>query len=200
MMQRIIITSTFILISFLSIGQIVHSDTAKKWYVPTHATIQYAGNFGFISAGGGYDFFIDRMSFDLMFGYLPESIGGITIFSLNLKTVYKPWGFKVFEDKLTIVPLNIGFLTMHAFGEQYTKFRKSGDYPRGYYWWPNSNRLGISFGQNFMYPIGADKTISTIELYWNVSADDLSLYSFAENEVVKIKHIYGFDFGFRVYF
>ncbi len=152
-MKNFIAIVLFCLISLSAISQIVHSDTTKKWYIPTHASVQYAGGFGFLSAGAGYDFFKDRLSVDIMFGYLPESIGGISIFSLNSKTIYKPWHFDIKKLPVTFVPINIGFITMHAFGEQYTKFKKSGDYPQGYYWWPNSTRIGISLGQNYFYKL-----------------------------------------------
>lgn len=179
-------------------GQIQYSDSTKNWYIPTHAVAQFAGGFGFLSAGTGYDFFEDRLSFDISFGYLPESIGGISITSLNSKTTYKPWHKVLKEPNITFTPVNFSALTMHAFGEQYTKFRKSGDYPQGYYWWPNSTRVGIAIGQSYF--INSINKIRALELFWNTSTDDLLLYSFFENKVVKRRHIYSFDFGVKVYF
>lgn len=181
-------------------AQIVYSDTTRKWYVPSHASAQFAGNFGFLSLGAGYDFFKDRCSFDIMAGYLPESVGGVSIFSLNSKFVYKPWHLPLEKVRFSLVPINVGMYTVHAFGENYTKLRKSGNYPQGYYWWPNSTRIGFSVGQNIFFPREPEDMITAFEFYWDLSADDLSLYSYFENEVVERKHIYHFDFGARVYF
>jgi hypothetical protein len=200
-MKKITLVGMLLLLSGWLLAQSVHSDTSKRWYVPTHATIQYAGGFGFLSGGLGYDLFSDHLSVDVLFGYLPEPIGGIDIYSLNTKTIFKPWVLSITEkERINFSPIFIGITTMHAFGNQYTKFKKSGHYPQGYYWWPNSTRFGITFGQNYFYTLNANALIHTLELYWSVSADDLGMYSYFENHVVKRSHIYTMDFGAKIYF
>ncbi len=199
-MNKLYTVLILMLISALGFGQSVHSDTSKAWYVPTHATLQYAGGFGFLSVGPGYDLLNDHLAVDVMFGYLPESIGGITIYSLNTKTTFKPWTLNITEsERVNFNPIFIGLTTMYAFGNQYTKFKKSGNYPQGYYWW-TSTRFGLAFGQNYFFLLDAQALIHTLEVYWSVSADDLGMYSFFENHVVKRSHIYTMDFGLKAYF
>jgi hypothetical protein len=200
-MRKIYLTLLFYAIVTITYSQIIHSDTSKRWYAPTHVSLQFAGGQGFLSAGAGYDFFNDHLSFDVMVGYLPQSIGGISIWSINSKTTYKPWILPLGQIKeMSVAPFYFGLNTMHAIGEQYTKFKKSGDYPQGYYWWPNSTRIGFAFGQNYYYNLNPKAALHTMEFYWSVSADDLGLYSYFENKIVKRKHIYTLDFGLKAYF
>ncbi len=184
---------------FLQVSsQIIYSDTSKKWYRPNHIVLQYAGDFGFLSGGVGFDFVDDKISIDFLVGYVPASIGGIDIYTLNLKSVYKPFHYRI-NKNITVVPFNIGFISSHAMGSQYNK-TKSGIYPDGYYWWPANNRVGPSFGQNYYYSIEKKKHKRVIEFYWDFVANDLGLYTYFDNKEAKLYHIFSFDCGLKWYF
>ncbi|OYT16449.1 MAG: hypothetical protein B7C24_07785 [Bacteroidetes bacterium 4572_77] len=198
-MKKLLIIGLLLLISYSNQAQVIHSDTSERWYKPTHASLQYAGGFGLLAAGVGYDFFKDRMSFDILFGYLPKSVGGVRIFSLNTKTVYKPYTFS-FKKNFAVVPFNVGIITTHAFGKEYSSIDKSGKYPDGYYWWPGNTRIGPSFGQNYYYSFQRKQKMHSLEIYWDFHANDFGLYSYFDNKKVKIKDIFSFDIGLRWYF
>ncbi|NPD44842.1 MULTISPECIES: hypothetical protein [unclassified Lentimicrobium] len=178
-------------------AQIIYSDTSTKWYHIDHASLQYAGGIGWIAGGMGFDFVNDKIAIDFLAGYLPTGIGGVRVFTLNLKSNYKPWHFRVNEN-LSIVPINIGFISSHAIGEQYNK-NKKGIYPEGYYWWPANNRIGPSIGQNYFFTITSGKR-RVVEIYWDLSCDDFGLYTYFDNKTVKLHHIFNFDLGFKWYF
>lgn len=178
----------------------VFSDTTKKLYVPNHIVVQYAGGFGFLSAGLGFDFSSDKIALDILVGYLPKSIGGIDIWAIGAKSVYKPWQISIGKN-MSIVPVNIGVFTIHAIGKQYSKIKHSNYYPKGYYWWPSNTRIGPTIGQNYYFSILKQKgEIKTLEIYWDFSADDFGIYSYFDNKTVKLKNIFFFDIGIKYYF
>ena len=57
----------------------VHSPAQFKKIVPHYAKLQFAGGIGFLSAGIGYQSKNKRLQYDLMYGYVPESLGGVEI-------------------------------------------------------------------------------------------------------------------------
>ncbi|GAA4835919.1 hypothetical protein [Algivirga pacifica] len=62
----------------------------RKWYIPSHAKVQYAGITGWLAVGPGYE--IGKKNWwqiDALYGYVPESIGGQRSHHLSLKNTFK---------------------------------------------------------------------------------------------------------------
>jgi len=193
----------FLVLIFLYSGfaqsQILNKDTTHKWFMPTHAITQFAGDLGFISVGVGYNLNKNKLTIDFLVGYLPESIGEINLITLNTKTSYRPWFISGFNKNHYFVPVNMGLYSTYAFGEQYTKL-VGENYPDNYYWWTTRTRYGISMGQSIFYKFKTNINIGAMELYYEIGTNDFLLYSFFENEEINIFDISHFDFGFRIYF
>ena len=56
-----------------------------KALIPDHGTLQFAGGIGFLSGGIGYDSKTKRIQTDILYGYVPQKLGGVTIHSITGK-------------------------------------------------------------------------------------------------------------------
>ena len=188
-----------VLCSGLAQSQILSKDTTHKWFIPTHAISQFAGDLGFISVGAGYSLNKNRLTVDFLVGYLPEAIGEINLLTLNTKTAYRPWFVSVLKGNHYFVPIQLGLYSSYAFGEQYTKL-VGEDYPDDYYWWTTRTRYGITLGQSIFLKSKPVLGISAVEIYYELGTNDFLLFSMFENEEITIFDISHFDFGLRLYF
>ena len=78
-------SSSAMLLFFLLVttGKLFAQKKGFKISPPDHIKIQYAGGMGFISIGAGYSTKNQKLEGDLYYGYLPESIGGVSIHSIS---------------------------------------------------------------------------------------------------------------------
>jgi hypothetical protein len=112
--------------------------------VPDHAKLQLAGNIGFVSPGIGYQLAGRRIHLDLLFGWVPASIGGDDVYSATGKITYAPWHLRAGE-RWRIEPFRPALQLTHTFGSQY--FTRSPDrYPSGYYDLPTGWYSGVAVG------------------------------------------------------
>ncbi|MCX2745282.1 hypothetical protein OO013_15495 [Mangrovivirga sp. M17] len=172
--------SKFILILLF---QIPFESKSQIDLQPDFVNFQYAGNFGFISFGGGYDLLKPEkpthLNLGFYFGYLPEKIGGIEEYSLNTKLTYIPDVRIDINDKVDLNFFSVGLFINYAFGDNYFN-RWSSHYPDGYYWWTPSVRFGVFVGGGLNIKKGnSDKDF--ISLYYDFSTHDLELVSYVQN-------------------
>ncbi|MBU8891359.1 MAG: hypothetical protein KOO66_01160 [Bacteroidales bacterium] len=189
----------FILYAGLAQSQALNENNPKKWYVPSHAVSQFAGDLGFLSVGAGYGIKENKLTIDFLFGYLPEFAGGADIFTLNTKIVYRPWYINIFQKQHYFVPVKFGLYSSYSVGEQYTKLNGE-DYPEGYYWWTTNTRYGVTLGQSLMLFSKETAKIKAKEIFYEFGTNDLLLFSFFDNEEIRIYEITHFDCGIRIYF
>lgn len=145
-----------------------------KWYIPDSFVLQYAGSIGFLSAGGGYDIFHKKASVDLLFGYLPGTIGGHDLETITLKFTASPW--KIRAGKTTIYPFSTGTYFTYTMGGRYSSDLPSW-YPDGYYWWSEAVRANIFIGGKVRHKIHD----SVWEGYYEIGTNELKLVSYAQN-------------------
>lgn len=145
---------------------------------PSHAKIQYAGNIGFISAGVGYTFWKEKGQTDVLLGYLPKSIGGVTITTLTAKAAYYPWQIKI-GDTYNYEPIYGGIYLSYAFGSKYYTVLPDY-YPRGYYWWPTALRAGLFIGGRIKKDISFGP-VDHLGFYYEFGTYDLKLISVLSN-------------------
>ncbi|WP_205748100.1 hypothetical protein [Dyadobacter luticola] len=152
---------------------------SKKWYLPDHMKLQFAGGVGFLSGGPGYSSRNKTLETDILFGFLPQKFGGDALVTITGKTTYSPWRIPV-RNEHYIVPASIGFYLSYTFGPQFDS-KWPSYYPKGYYWWATSFRpgayIGGKVGKNFIYK----ERKRGIEAYYELGTYDLLLVSYAQN-------------------
>lgn len=122
----------------------------RAWYVPDHAAAQLAGNTGFVSAGAGYAVARERLLADVLFGWVPESVGGLDIFSLTAKLGWAPWRLE--RGEWALRPLVAGAQLTYTFGGQYFLVQPDR-YPEHYYPRPTALQLGFTIGGALATPL-----------------------------------------------
>jgi hypothetical protein len=154
-----------------------YAQTKSKW-IPDHAKLQFAGNIGFFSLGLGYASRRETWEGDLYYGYVPESVGGLTIHSMTLKSTWfpiHPFNRKNFQLK----PLSLGLLVNYTFGKQYFGFTPE-NYPYDYYGFPTSLHVGAFAGGQVNLNHGG-RIFKSTGIYYEVGTIDRQLLSYINN-------------------
>ena len=178
-------------------GQRVETfQKSRKWYLPDHMKLQFAGGIGFLSAGPGYSSKNKTLETDILFGFLPQKFGGDALISITGKTTYSPWRIPVKTDYY-VAPFSLGFYLSYTFGPQFdTKWPTY--YPKGYYWWATAFRpgayVGGKAGKNFMRKSRARGA----EFYYELGTYDLLLVSYVQNRAfLNLSDIVNLSFGVK---
>lgn len=112
--------------------------------IPDHLTVQFAGEIGFLSAGFGYRFAQGKIRLDLLYGWVPASIGGDDLYALTGKVTLAPWQLSL-GDRWRLEPIHAAVQGTRSFGSQYFTLQPSR-YPRGYYDLPTAWYSGVAVG------------------------------------------------------
>ncbi|MCF0059276.1 hypothetical protein [Dyadobacter sp. CY356] len=171
----------------------------RKWFIPDHLKLHFAGNIGFLSGGPGYVSRNKTLETDLLFGFLPKKFGGDALITISAKTTYSPWKIHLKNDYY-IRPFSIGAYLSYTFGPQFdTKWPSY--YPAGYYWWATSFRPGAYVGGK----VGRDLIINNrrkqFEFYYELGSYDLLMISYVQNlDYLKLSDIVNLSFGVKMAF
>ncbi len=187
---------TFFLMIFCSV-----TIFAKNPLIPDYATLQYAGNIGLMGIGSGYQFFDDSLQVGVIYGYLPESIGGVLAHSLSLKTTYIPWHIDL-GRKLLFSPFMIGITMIHNLGNHFFLIQPNR-YPDGYY-----RQTALHFapftGMKLIWNKKILPYLSGVELYFEVGSIDYYLRDYliskTEEGYLSLSDIINVAMGCRFYF
>jgi hypothetical protein len=197
-MRKILI---FLILFTGSVGYAQEAETEprRKWYIPDHMKLQFAGNIGFISGGPGYISRNEKLETDLLFGFLPQKYGGDALVSITLKTTYSPWRIPL-KNTYYIDPFSMGIWLSYTFGPQFdTKWPSY--YPAGYYWWATSMRPGIYFGGKAGKQINFNKKKRGFEAYYELGTYELKMITYAQNVgTVKLSDIFSLALGVKLAF
>jgi len=153
-------------------------DDELPFYVPSQAKLQFAGNIGLLSAGGGWSWFHRSLDLDLLFGWVPPLQGDEAIYTGTLKATGWPVALDLGED-WRLRPISVGGVASLTFGDEYWILQPDR-YPHDYYEFSTAVRfgafLGGSFGRRF-----PQATVRNIDLYWEFGVTDLELWMLLEN-------------------
>jgi hypothetical protein len=162
-----------------SISITAQKSKLVKALIPDHGTLQFAGGIGFLSAGVGYDSKSKRIQTDILYGYVPEKLGGVTIHCITGKFTWIAVPGKL-KNNFKIDWLSTGILINYTFGKQYF-FLSPDKYPLKYYGLPTAAHVGIFTGGSVRYKKAC--------LYYEWGTTDRDLASYVGN----IKAIPFFD-------
>lgn len=172
-------------------------ESERRWYVPDHYKLQFAGKIGFLSVGAGYLHAKEKLETDIYFGYLPKSIGGDYIETFTLKSTFFPWN-KEIGNGYNIRPFSVGFYLSYSFGSEFDTILPN-EYPRGYYWWATSLRFGGFIGGSISKELPNSRVFQNITFYYELGTYDLLFLSYIQNlETVRIYDVTSLALGIKL--
>ncbi len=176
------------------------SHTRKPgWYVPDFATLQYAGSIGMFAGGGGYSIFHDKATVELLFGFVPGSVGNAPLETITLKFTAAPWKVR-FNQGITWQPLTMGTYFCYTPGREFSSDLPSW-YPDGYYWWSEAVRVNIFIGGSASIRTDRLRHISRLDLYYELGTNEIKLVSYVQNpDYLSVGKIIHAGVGLRVHF
>ena len=192
-------SSSAMLLFFLLVttGKIFAQKKGFKISPPDHIKIQYAGGMGFISIGAGYSTKNQKLEGDLYYGYLPKSIGGVSIHSISAKTTWIPI-HSVSIKKYQVEPLMTGLIVNYNFGKQYFSFDPPY-YPYRYYSFPTAIHSALFLGSRIGYNFPTQSYVKRISLYYEILSFDREIISFVSNtKSLRITDIVTLALGVKV--
>jgi hypothetical protein len=164
---------------------------------PDHIKVQYAGGVGFISIGAGYNTKNQKLEGDLYYGYLPESIGGVSIHSISGKVTWIPI-HSVSIKKYQAEPLMTGLIVNYSFGKQYFSFDPPY-YPYRYYSFPTAIHSALFLGSRIGYNFPTQSYVKRISVYYEILSFDREIISFVSNtKSLKITEIVILALGVKI--
>ena len=164
---------------------------------PDNIKLQYAGGMGFISIGAGYTTKNQKLEGDLYYGYLPESVGGVSIHSISGKITWIPI-HPVSIKKYQVEPLMTGLIVNYNFGKQYFSFDPPY-YPYRYYSFPTAIHSALFLGSRIGYNFPTQSFVKRISLYYEILSFDREIISFVSNtKSLKITDIVTLALGVKV--
>lgn len=191
--MKILFTILFLLNFSVSDAQ---DSSQKNRALPDHVKLQFAGSIGFLSLGAGYETRNKNWDFDLFYGYVPESIGGVEIHTLTAKTTFSPIK-PLTTGSIAIRPLSVGAFVAYTFGEQYFLFNPE-KYPLSYYDYPTALHIGAFLGGRISKESKKKSMFSNVGLYYEVGTNDREFISYIHNKnSIKFTDIINIGIGLR---
>ena len=146
---------------------------------PDHIKVQYAGGIGFISIGAGYSTKNKKLEGDLYYGYLPKSVGGVSIHSISAKVTWIPI-HSVSVKKYKLEPLMTGLIVNYSFGKQYFSFDPPY-YPYRYYSFPTAIHSALFLGSRIGHNFPTQAFVQRISVYYEILSFDREIISLVSN-------------------
>lgn len=190
---------TIILLLFLLVITEKISAQKKGFSIkpPDHLKIQYAGGMGFISIGGGYSTKKQKLEADVYYGYLPKSIGGVSIHSISGKVTWIPIR-PVSIKKYQVEPLMTGLVVNYSFGKQYFSFDPPY-YPYRYYSFPTAIHSALFLGSRIGFNLPTNTFVRRLSLYYEILSFDREFISLVSNpKSLQVTDIVTLSLGIRV--
>lgn len=157
--------------------------------MPKYGKMQFAGGMGVIAVGMGWDYGKKKQwETDFLIGVVPRFYTEKVKISYTLKQNYIPFK-KSFGGKYSFEPLTTGLYVNTIMGNDY--WVKNPDrYPDGYYTFSTKLRFHVFAGQRVSMVVGASNTRRRITAFYELSTNDLYLFSGAGNSYLNF-----FDFN-----
>lgn len=169
------IISLLLMLALLTAGVPATAQQERHALLPDHAALQFAGSIGIMAGGAGYRNGKGTIESELLFGYLPASIGGDRLYTAALKSNWLP--FLLFKNKrVQLYPLQTGVMVSHTFGSQFFRLPPA-HYPKGYYTFSTAIHAYWQFGSRMSVPF-QDKRL---ELFYEFNANAEEIVAMFQN-------------------
>src|SRR6186997_461153 len=190
---------TALVISFFLLfnPETLSAQKKNSTLLPDHVKVQYAGGTGFVAVGVGYSAKNQKLEGDLYYGYLPESVGGVSIHSISGKITWIPI-HAVSIKKCQVEPLMTGLVVNYSFGKQYFSFDPPY-YPYRYYSFPTAIHSALFLGSRIGYNFPTQSYVKRISVYYEILSFDREILSFVSNtKSLKITDIVTLALGVKI--
>lgn len=163
---------------------------------PDHARAQFAGAAGLLSLGAGYGFWDDRVEAGLMYGFVPEWLGGATIQTLAQRTSLSPILWKP-RPGWSLHPLSAGYAAHVALGSNYDLLLEKKF--RGYYW-PSALHLWMFAGTRARKDFPSRRILKGISAQAEIGTLDAYLRPWLRNESIDFRDVLSLSLGLQAHF
>jgi len=187
-MKKIIFYIIIILIFPISINA---QKTLMEKIQPNHIKIQFAGNIGVISSGIGYNYLSDKAQFDILYGFIPKSLGGANIHTISNKNSILL--FKQNIGKYLVLSRSVGVSVNRAFTKNTFTYLPN-HYPENYYS-PNAIHLAPFISYNFIYSNQLKEGLNQFNIFFEISTLDTYLYNYIRSSTVNFNEIWNLAIG-----
>jgi len=174
-------------------------DTLRRTnrWIPDHIKAQFAGGIGFVSLGAGYENKKENIQADILYGYVPASVGGIEIHTVTGKFTWLP--MKVVNWKtVQLRPLSAGLLFSYTAGDQYFLFNPE-NYPLSYYQYPTALTIGFFLGGQVQKIL--KNNIQLIGFYYELGTNEKAISNYILNhKTIGLNEIFHLGIGVRYRF
>lgn len=170
----------------------------KPWYVPDGVVVQHAGNIGYLALGPSYNLFHNKVTVDILYGFVPKFQAQEVLHMGSLRMTYQPYRIKL-SEQYSVSPLRIGLGASFYFDDDLS-LGWDREYPKGYYWWSEAVRVLGFAGASLNRRFGEDKFIKEVQIYSEVGTYDLVVTSWVRDESIKFGDILSLSIGLRASF
>lgn len=170
-----------------------------KRIVPTHLKLQYAGDMGMFAVGCGWDYGRkEQWETDFMIGILPGKYADKTHLTCTVKQNYTPFSLQI-NRSMAFQPLTCGLYMTMIYGEKYW-VREPSKYPmKHYYGFTTRIRFNVYVGESITFNLSQAGRVRDLNLYYELSANDLNIVSKCTNSWIKLKDIIFFSAGVKLH-
>ncbi len=163
--------------------------------LPHFASLQFAGNIGFLSAGLGVISKNDKYHLGFLYGYSPASISGVRIQTLTAKHTFHLWRFTPRQDIILLPYAGLGVsfdLDSRAF------FTLPDNMPSGYYNFPKSVHAIAFAGVKYRRLLPSRKILSSVEFFIEATTVDAYVWYKYKSKEVKMNDILSLALGLNL--
>lgn len=147
--------------------------------LPRRLLLQTGSGLGLLALGTGYAFQRDRLEAHGQVGFVPASLAGSLLLIPALKLMYTPYRVRL-HRQWQLRPLTLGLYGSYTHGLPNTD---RGQYPKGYYWFSNTIRLGPLLGGALRYQWPGERGARPrrLTVFYELGSNDLYLASYFAN-------------------
>lgn len=171
----------------------------ERWYVPRYAKLQTGGYLGFLTVGSGWSLAQTHVEIELLYGWVPASLGGTSVHSLTLRSFGRSPGW-CFGPGFRWTYLYGGPAVLFALGDQFFLRVPERYHDRRYYRRTAMHWLA-TLGTELALPFRSPHIPLQHALYAELSALDDYLFSWLKSaSTVSFASIFSTTLGYRVRF
>lgn len=164
-----------------------------RWFLPDLFKVQYAGNIGFMSIGGGYKFG-NRYEPSLFCGLLNETLGDsrTSVWTISLKNSFNLTTKPIWNHFVPKAGLSVNW------GHTNNTFNKLPQHYPDKYYFQNKIHIAPFWGGEWLIPFSG-KYLKAGGIYFEFSTLDAYLLECIRTEYVTLSEIWNLALGFSLY-
>lgn len=175
--------------------QVETVTSASRWYKVDFASLQFAGNIGFVSIGAGLSSAGGRYHFSLLYGYVPTLVSEISVHTITARNTFEILRISVSaHNRITLYgALSLSFeLGGHSF------FLQPSEWPKQYYRFPKSIHLIPALGAKSPIIKSNWRSLKGYELFAEVVTVDAYLWYKTMSDDIRMMDILSCSVGINL--